>query len=55
LELDRHDPEVDQLHCRPDKEIRLERWDVDVLELALYGALAAALADGHECEEASQT
>jgi hypothetical protein len=55
LELDWHDAEVDQLDCGPDKEVRLERWHVDVLELALNGTLAAALADGHECEEASQT
>jgi hypothetical protein len=55
LELNWHDAEVDQLYCGPDKEVRLECWHVDVLELALDGALAAAFADGHECEEAPQT
>lgn len=55
LELNGHNAEVDQLHCWPNDEVRFECWHVDVLEFASDGALAAALADGHECEEASQT
>lgn len=55
LELDGHDAEVDQLHCWPNKEVRFKCWHVDILEFASDGTLAAALADSHECEEASQT
>lgn len=55
LELNRHDPEVDDLHGRPDQEVGLQRRDVDILELALHCALSAALGDGHVCEEGCQT
>jgi hypothetical protein len=55
LVLDRHDSEVDHLHCRPDQPVGLERRDIDVLELALHGALSTALSHGHEGEEAGKT
>jgi hypothetical protein len=55
LVLDRHDSEVDNLHCGPDKPVGLQRWDVDVLEFALHSALSSALSNGHECEEAGKT
>ena len=55
LELNGHDAEVDQLHRRPNDEVRFERRYVDILELTSDGAPATALADSHECEEASQT
>lgn len=55
LELNGHDTEVDQLNRRPDKEVRFKRRHVDVLEFASDGTLAATLADGHKCEEASET
>ena len=55
LELNWHDAEVDQLHRGPNNKVRFERRHVHILELASDGAPAAALTDGHECEEAAQT
>ena len=55
LELDGHDPEVDDLDCRPDQEVGLERRNVDVLELALNSALSTTLGKGHVCEEGGET
>lgn len=55
LILNRHDSEVDDLHRRPDHPVGLQRRDVDILELALYGALATTLSDGHEGEETGKT
>jgi hypothetical protein len=55
LELDRYQTEVDDLHRWPDQEVGLERWHVDILELARHSALPTAFGNGHECEEARQT
>lgn len=55
LELDGHDPEVDDLHSWPDQEVGLQRRDINVLELALDGALSTTLGDGHVCEECRKT
>lgn len=52
LELNRHKTEVDDLHSWPDYKVRLQRWDVDVLELARHSALSTAFGNGHEREEA---
>jgi hypothetical protein len=55
LVLDRHDPEVDELDRRPNHVIGLERRNVNVLELALHGALSTTFGNRHECEESRQT
>ena len=54
LELDGHDPEVDDLHSRPDQEVGLQRRDIDVLEFALHSALSTTLCNCHVCEERSK-
>jgi hypothetical protein len=55
LELDGHHTEVDDLHSRPNQEVGLEGWNVDILELALHSTPSTALSDGHECEESGKT
>lgn len=52
LELDGHEPEVDDLHRGPHQEVGFQRRYVDVLELAGDRTLSAALGNGHESEEA---
>lgn len=55
LVLDRHNAEVDNLNRRPNQPVGLERWHVNVLELALHSALSTSFCHSHECEEASKT
>jgi hypothetical protein len=55
LELNRDDSEVQGLNQGPYKEIRLESWDVNVLEFTNDSALATALGDGHKREKAGKT
>lgn len=55
LELDGHDSEVEHLHQRPDHIVRLERGNVDFLELGPDCSLATTLCDCHEAEEGRQT
>lgn len=51
LKLDRHGPEIQDLHRRPDHIIRPQRREVDILELLHYRSSSSALGDGHEGEE----
>lgn len=55
LELNRHDPEVDDLHGWPDQKVGLESRHIDVLELALHGALPTTLRNRHVREESRET
>jgi hypothetical protein len=55
LVLDWHDPEVDELNRRPNHIIGFERRNVDVLELALHGALSTTFGNRHKREESRQT
>ena len=55
LELNRHHTEVDDLHSRPNQEIGLQGWNVNVLELALYSTLSTAFSDRHEREKSGET
>lgn len=54
LELQGDDPEVEDLHCRPEQEVRLQRWKVNILELACHGSSSTTLCDRHEHEEGRQ-
>ena len=55
MELNGHDPEIDDLHRRPDQEVGLQRRDVDILELALNSTLSTTLSDSHVCKESRKT
>ena len=55
LKLQGNDPEIENLHCRPEQEVRFQRWEVHLLELACYGSSSTALGDGHKREEGCQT
>lgn len=46
LELKRHQPEIDNLHGRPEEIVRLEGRNVDVFEFVLELFLAAAFCYG---------
>lgn len=55
LELNGHKPEIDELHSRPDDKVRLQRRNIDVLELLLHLPMAATLSDRHEGKEGCET
>lgn len=55
LVLNRHDAEIDNLHCWPNHEVGFQSRDIDVLELALHGALSTTLSNRHESKEAGET
>lgn len=55
LKLQRNDSEVQDLYSRPKHEIRLQRRQIDVLELASHSSSATTLCNSHECKEQSQS
>lgn len=55
LELDRYNPEVQNLNCRPNKKVGLEGRDVYILEFASQGPSTTTFCNGHIREEAHQT
>ena len=54
LELQGNDPKIEDLYCRPEQEVRFQRWKVHLLEFACYGSSSTALGDGHKREESGQ-
>ena len=54
LKLNRHRPEIQDLHRGPDHIIRLQGRQIDVLEFLEDGPLPPALCDGHEGEKDAQ-
>lgn len=54
LKLQGNDPKIEDLHCRPEQEVRFQRWKIHLLKLACYGSSSTALGDGHKCEEGRQ-
>lgn len=55
LELDRNDSEVENLDCRPQDKVGLERWQVYVPELLSQRSLASSFGNGHKSKETRQT
>jgi hypothetical protein len=55
LELNWDHPEIQDLYCRPEYIVGLQRRHVYILELAGQRPPAAALSHGHEGEEAHQS
>ena len=54
LKLQGNDPEVENLHYRPEQEVRLQRWEVNILEFACHSSSSTTLSDRHEYEEGRQ-
>ena len=55
LELQGNDPEIEDLHCRPEQEVGFQGGKVHFLELSCHGSSATTLGDGHESEKGCQT
>lgn len=55
LKLQRNDPKIEDLNCRPEQEVRFQRWKVHLLEFAGYSSSSTALSDGHKRKEGCQT
>lgn len=55
LKLQGNNPKIEDLHCRPEQEIRFQRREVHLLELSCYGSSSTTFGDSHEREEGCQT
>lgn len=55
LELDGNNPEIEDLHRRPQHKVGLQSREVDISEFLRQRPLSAALSNGHVSKEARQT
>lgn len=51
LKLQGNDPKIENLHCRPEQEVRFQRRKIHLLELSCYGSSSTTLGDSHEREK----